>query len=94
MDQEEKLKIDAQLRDDYKFVFSSDQGERVLLDLARKVRLHQGPFCPGDDSKTAFNCGSQKVLLTILDMVEGIDARSLYAMSRQVNTRRLNHVRD
>ena len=46
-----------QLSKDYKDVFASEQGKRVLEDLDKQCRRKLNPFNPNNSHITDYNCG-------------------------------------
>jgi len=65
----EQLRKYLQLIDDYKHVFSSDAGQRVLRDLEDFSGLLSDGFDP-DTSVTAYNAGRRSVGIYLLRMLE------------------------
>jgi len=69
------------LRTAYEECFSSDLGEKVLLDLMRRFHVGVSSHVSGDPHETAFREGERHVVLHILDMLgERGDARRLNDM--------------
>ena len=58
-----------QLIKDYKIVFGSDEGIRVLSDLAKRCHEHVTTHVPKDSHETAFLEGNRSVFLFIKNMV-------------------------
>lgn len=54
---------------DYKILFNSDRGQRVLADLIRFARADHHCF-DADPYKTAFNLGQRNVILRIRKILE------------------------
>ena len=65
MDQKE-LK---QLNIDYKMVFKSEAGERVLSDLEKRCSFHTTTHIKGDSHESAFLEGTRSVVLFINNML-------------------------
>lgn len=65
--QEDELK---QLQQDYRHVFSSDEGKRVLEDLKLRGFFYSSTFTPGDPHGTTWNEGQRAIVLTIISMIE------------------------
>lgn len=59
-----------QLAADYRAVFSTEEGKRVLEDLGVFAGLQADGFAPGDPHLTAYNAGRRSVALRILEMLE------------------------
>tara|TARA_R100000656_G_C3869107_1_gene111725 strand:- start:291 stop:509 length:219 start_codon:yes stop_codon:yes gene_type:complete len=55
----------AQLIKDYKFVFSSDEGKRVLDDLQRRCFYTSSTFVPDNANETFVREGQRSVVLHI-----------------------------
>jgi|TARA_B100001971_G_C17794655_1_gene336313 hypothetical protein len=58
-----------QLIKDYKICFGSDEGKRVLSDLAKRCGDHVTTHCKGDSHETAFLEGNRSVFIFIKNMV-------------------------
>ena len=59
MDEKEKAKILKQLISDYKIVFGSEQGERVLEDLKKRCHFYATTNVKGDSHESAFYEGKR-----------------------------------
>lgn len=70
--QEQKLA----LLHDYKAVFGTPQGKRVLQDLMAKGGLLQSNYVPGDSHGTAYNEGARSLVLHIFEILR-IDLKQL-----------------
>lgn len=55
---------------DYRFVFGSEEGERVLKDLMERCFCFGSAAVKGDPHATYFNEGMRAVILKILQMLE------------------------
>ena len=86
--EDQRTKERADIRSDYEALFSSDLGKRVLEHMVSQVHISRTPFVPGDPHKTAFNAGEAKFVLGVLDMVDGVDIRTIIAVSKEMNQRR------
>jgi len=53
-------------RSDYRLVFDSEAGQRVLADLARFAHMGHPSYVRGDAMETAFREGERNVVLRIL----------------------------
>jgi len=58
------------LREDYKKVFTTEEGKRVLADLEKTCFFKSTIFVPNDALTMAFNEGNRAVLLHILTILE------------------------
>ena len=58
-----------QLVMDYKGTFGSEEGKRVLIDLAKQCYADALTFVPGSPDGTAFNEGKRYVILHIQRLV-------------------------
>ena len=72
MDVQEKEKEKAlkQLIADYKIVFGSEQGERVLEDLKRRCHFYQSTNVKGDSHESAFFEGQRAAVLWISNVLK------------------------
>ena len=50
---------------DYKTVFGSDAGKRVLADIEEFGFYRKCPFCPGNPEETLLNVGMQNLVFRI-----------------------------
>ena len=66
----------------YKKVFGSEQGKKVLYDLARNHFLLRPSYVKGDTYETAFNEGQRNVVLRILSILK-MDELQLIEMIKQ-----------
>lgn len=58
------------LRERYKAVFGSAEGEEVLLDICRKGCVFDTTFVAGDPYHTVLNEGSRRAAMDIVDILE------------------------
>ena len=65
MDEKEKAKILKQLISDYKIVFGSEPGERVLEDLKKRCHFYATTNVKGDSHESAFYEGQRAAVLWI-----------------------------
>ena len=63
MDQHNK-KI-KQLQEDYKFVFNSEEGKRVLEDLNKRCHIYNTTHVKGDSHESAFYEGQRSLVVFI-----------------------------
>ena len=58
-----------QLRTDYRVVFGSDAGQRVLADLMERLGVSQTSFRPGQPDMTAYHEGRRRAALEIVEII-------------------------
>jgi hypothetical protein len=64
--------------DDFKFIFSSEEGKRVLSHICRECNVLRPSFVPGEAlENTAFNEGMRNVALMILTALDETPERFL-----------------
>ena len=63
------IKRREQIKADYKYIFSTDQGKRVFEDLRRRCFMDNTTFVTPDPYFIAFNEGKRAVMLHIKTMV-------------------------
>jgi hypothetical protein len=65
-------------KDDFRFVFSSEEGRRVLSHICRECGVLRPSFVPGEAlENTAFNEGMRNVALMILTAMDETPDRFL-----------------
>ncbi len=65
-------------KDDFRFVFSSEEGKRVLSHICRECGVLRPSFVPGEAlENTAFNEGMRNVALMILTALDETPDRFL-----------------
>jgi|TARA_R110000796_G_scaffold3960_1_gene15120 hypothetical protein len=65
-------------KDDFKFIFSSEEGKRVLSHICRECGVLRPSFVPGEAlENTAFNEGMRNVALMILTALDESPERFL-----------------
>jgi|TARA_R110000824_G_scaffold18019_2_gene72079 hypothetical protein len=65
-------------KEDFQFVFSSEEGKRVLSHICRECGVLRPSFIPGEAlENTAFNEGMRNVALMILTALEETPERFL-----------------
>jgi hypothetical protein len=65
-------------KDDFKFIFSSEEGKRVLSHICRECGVLRPSFIPGEAlENTAFNEGMRNVALMILTALDETPERFL-----------------
>ena len=70
MDEKQKAVILKQLIGDYKIVFGSEQGERVLEDLKRRCHFYVSTNVKGDSHESAFYEGQRAAVLWIENVLK------------------------
>lgn len=69
MDQKELEKKIKQLQTDYKSIFNSDEGVRVMADLEKRCHFLSTTNIKGDSHESAYMEGQRSVLLFIKQML-------------------------
>tara|TARA_Y100000004_G_scaffold84015_1_gene94303 strand:- start:638 stop:859 length:222 start_codon:yes stop_codon:yes gene_type:complete len=59
-----------QLKDDYKFIFNSEEGKRVLEDLSKRCHESSTTFSKDNSHETAFLEGQRSIYLFIKAMLK------------------------
>jgi len=67
---EKKIK---QLQEDYKIIFNSDEGSRVMADLEKRCHFMNTTNIKGDSHESAYMEGQRSVLLFIKQMLQTKD---------------------
>ena len=73
MDQKELEKKIKQLQIDYKSIFNSDEGSRVMADLEKRCHFLSTTNIKGDSHESAYMEGQRSVLLFIKQMLQTKD---------------------
>ena len=73
MDQKELEKKLKQLQTDYKSIFNSDEGSRVMADLEKRCHFMNTTNIKGDSHESAYMEGQRSVLLFIKQMLQTKD---------------------
>jgi len=58
------------LRDNYKFIFESDEGKEVLSDLEKRCHFYSTTNIKGDSHESAYMEGQRSILLFIKQMLQ------------------------
>lgn len=61
------------VRDDYREVFGTEAGGRVLSEIVRNAGMHLDAFTPGDPHSTSYMVGRQSVAKSILRAMDITD---------------------
>jgi hypothetical protein len=65
----DREKIIEQLKKDYQYIFSTDEGKRVLSDLQRRCFFTTSTFVPDNANETFVREGQRSVVLHIINMI-------------------------
>ena len=69
METKQLEKFSKQLQNNYKFIFSTDEGKEVLSDLEKRCHYHSTTNVKGDSHESAYMEGQRSVLLFIKSML-------------------------
>jgi hypothetical protein len=58
------------LRDNYQYIFNTDEGKDVLSDLEKRCHYHSTTNVKGDSHESAYMEGQRSVLLFIKQMLQ------------------------
>jgi hypothetical protein len=58
------------LRDNYQYVFESDEGKEVLSDLEKRCHFYSSTNVKGDSHESAYQEGQRSILLFIKQMLQ------------------------
>jgi|TARA_R100000541_G_scaffold26776_2_gene36147 hypothetical protein len=74
MEQNKQLeKILKELQTNYKTIFNTDEGKKVLADLERRCHYHSTTNVKGDSHESAYMEGQRSVILFIKSMLQTKD---------------------
>ena len=73
MDTKQLEKYLQQLQTDYKVIFNSDEGVRVMADLEKRCQFMNTTNIKGDSHESAYMEGQRSVLLFIKQMLQKKD---------------------
>ena len=59
-----------QLQNNYKFIFSTDEGKEVLSDLEKRCHYHSTTNVKGDSHESAYMEGQRSVILFVKSMLQ------------------------
>ena len=65
----DREKIIEQLKKDYQYIFSTDEGKRGLSDLQRRCFFTTSTFVPDNANETFVREGQRSVVLHIINMI-------------------------
>ena len=58
------------LRDNYQYIFNTDEGKDVLSDLEKRCHYHSTTNVKGDSHESAYQEGQRSILLFIKQMLQ------------------------
>ena len=62
-------KLITKLKTNYKYIFNTDEGKEVLVDLEKRCHYHSTTNVKGDSHESAYMEGQRSVLLFIKSML-------------------------
>ena len=62
-------KVINRLKTNYKYIFNTDEGKEVLVDLEKRCHYHSTTNVKGDSHESAYMEGQRSVLLFIKSML-------------------------
>jgi hypothetical protein len=62
--------IIKKLKDNYQYIFNTDEGKEVLSDLEKRCHYHSTTNIKGDSHESAYMEGQRSVLLFIKQMLQ------------------------
>lgn len=63
-------KLVKKLRENYQYIFNTDEGKEVLSDLEKRCHYHSTTNVKGDSHESAYMEGQRSVLLFIKQMLQ------------------------
>jgi hypothetical protein len=63
-------KLIKKLRENYQYIFNTDEGKEVLSDLEKRCHYHSTTNVKGDSHESAYMEGQRSVLLFIKQMLQ------------------------
>ena len=63
-------KLIERLRKNYEYIFNTDEGKEVLVDLEKRCHYHSTTNVKGDSHESAYMEGQRSVLLFIKSMLQ------------------------
>ena len=63
-------KLITKLKTNYKYIFNTDEGKKVLADLEKRCHYHSTTNVKGDSHESAYMEGQRSVLLFIKSMLQ------------------------
>ena len=89
-DEEFDEKEHTQLLNDYKTLYGTGGGKRVIQDLLYRAHIFETTFVPKDSHRTAFREGERELGLYILQMLEQLTLVSL----ERIQEKRIKQIYD
>ena len=62
--------IIKKLKDNYQYIFNTDEGKEVLSDLEKRCHYHSTTNIKGDSHESAYQEGQRSILLFIKQMLQ------------------------
>jgi hypothetical protein len=84
IDKRDGYKDELERVQDYRLVFGSELGKKVLWDIARSAHFFQSTAVPGDAHASALREGERSTFLRILGIVER-DPERIKELKRELN---------
>ena len=69
METKQLEKVIKELQTNYKFIFNTDEGKKVLADLEKRCHYHSTTNVKGDSHERAYMEGQRSVILFIKSML-------------------------
>ena len=69
METKQLEKFLKELQENYKFIFNTEEGKKVLADLEKRCHYHSTTNVKGDSHESAYMEGQRSVLLFIKSML-------------------------
>jgi len=70
METKQLEKVIKELQTNYKFIFNTEEGKKVLADLEKRCHYHSTTNVKGDSHESAYMEGQRSVLLFIKSMLQ------------------------
>ena len=70
METKQLEKFLKELQENYKFIFNTEEGKKVLADLEKRCHYHSTTNVKGDSHESAYMEGQRSVLLFIKSMLQ------------------------
>jgi len=73
METKQLEKFLKELQENYKFIFNTEEGKKVLVDLEKRCHYHSTTNVKGDSHESAYMEGQRSVILFIKSMLQTKD---------------------
>ena len=73
METKQLEKVIKELQTNYKFIFNTEEGKKVLADLEKRCHYHSTTNVKGDSHESAYMEGQRSVILFIKSMLQTKD---------------------